>query len=55
MTWASVWVGDRGEGKLKHKFVTVRQIADDVNILGGSVHTTEKSTEALLLAVKELV
>jgi hypothetical protein len=55
MALASVWVGDGGEGKLKHELVTVCQIADDVNILGGSVHTIKKSTEALLLAVKERV
>ena len=27
--------------------------ADDVNILGGSVHTTKRNTEALVLASKE--
>ena len=27
--------------------------ADDVNILGGSVHTIEKNTEALVVASKE--
>ena len=27
---------------------------DDVNILGGSVHTTEKNTEALAVASKEI-
>jgi len=27
--------------------------ADDDNILGGSIHTTQKSTEALVLASKE--
>jgi hypothetical protein len=29
--------------------------ADDVNILGGSVHTLKKNTEALLFASKEMV
>jgi hypothetical protein len=28
--------------------------ADDVNILGGSVHTVRKNTEALLIASKEI-
>ena len=28
--------------------------ADDVNILGGSVHTVEKDTEALVVASKEI-
>jgi hypothetical protein len=28
--------------------------ADDVNILGGSIHTTEKNTEALVVAHKEI-
>jgi hypothetical protein len=27
--------------------------ADDVNILGGSVHTIKKNTEALVVATKE--
>jgi len=27
--------------------------ADDVNIVGGSVHTIEKNTEALVVASKE--
>jgi len=29
--------------------------ADDVNILGGSVHTVEKNTETSVLAIKQLV
>jgi len=28
--------------------------ADDVNILGGSIHTIEKNTEALVVAHKEI-
>jgi len=28
--------------------------ADDVNILGGSVHTVKKNTEALVIARKEI-
>ena len=28
--------------------------ADDVNILGGSVHTIQKNTEALVVAIKEI-
>jgi hypothetical protein len=28
--------------------------ADDVNILGGSLHTVRKNTEALLIASKEI-
>jgi hypothetical protein len=28
--------------------------ADDVNILGGSIHTSRKNTEALLIASKEI-
>jgi len=28
--------------------------ADDVNILGGSIHTTKKQTEALVVASKEI-
>jgi hypothetical protein len=28
--------------------------ADGVNILGGSVHTIEKNTEALVVAIKEI-
>ena len=28
--------------------------ADDVNILGGSVHTMKKNTEALVVASKEI-
>jgi hypothetical protein len=28
--------------------------ADDVNILGGSIHTVRKNTEALLIASKEI-
>jgi hypothetical protein len=28
--------------------------ADDVNILGGSLHTTRKNTVALLIASKEI-
>jgi hypothetical protein len=28
--------------------------ADDVNILGGSVHTTQKNTEVLVVASKEI-
>jgi hypothetical protein len=28
--------------------------ADDVNILGGSVHTVKKSAEALVVATKEI-
>jgi len=27
--------------------------ADDVNVLGGSIHTTKKQTEALVAASKE--
>ena len=29
--------------------------ADDVNILGGSVHTVKKNAEALIVARKEIV
>jgi len=28
--------------------------ADDVNILGGSVHTVKKNAEALVIAAKEI-
>jgi hypothetical protein len=28
--------------------------ADDVNILGGSVHAIKKNTEALVVAIKEI-
>jgi hypothetical protein len=28
--------------------------ADDVNMLGGSIHTVRKNTEALLIASKEM-
>jgi len=28
--------------------------ADDVNILGGSVHTIQKNTEALVVDIKEI-
>jgi ketol-acid reductoisomerase len=28
--------------------------ADDVNILGGSIHTVRENTEALLIASKEM-
>jgi hypothetical protein len=29
--------------------------ADDVNILGGSLHTTKKNTEALIVASNEML
>jgi hypothetical protein len=28
--------------------------ADDVNVLGGSIHTVQKNTEALVVASKEI-
>jgi hypothetical protein len=39
------------------KLNSTRQLlvyADDVNILGGSVHTISKNTEALVIASKEI-
>ena len=44
---------NQGELKLNgtHQFLAY---ADDVNILGGSVHTIKKSAEALVAATKEI-
>ena len=46
----------------KHKFISPKQngthqllaYADDVNILGGSVHTVKKNAETLVAATKEI-
>jgi hypothetical protein len=39
------------EIKWKHQLLVY---ADDVNILGGSMHTVRKNTDALLIASKEI-
>ena len=41
----------------KYIYIYIHQLlayADDVNILGGSVHTVEENTEALVVATKEI-
>jgi len=41
------------EDGLKLNGIRLQVYADDVNIMGGSVHTVEKNTEALVVGSKE--
>jgi len=48
---------NREKWNIKSIYIYIHQLlayADDVNILGGSVHTVEENTEALVVATKEI-